>query len=438
MPRLITTSLTLSALLCLPCAAQDDAGNTSPSLERLAEHYRLKHKQALDAIRPQLEELLTRLKEQSDGGRKARPSTATRDALVKLGSTIVPTLVKQLDPNSKSPGRIRYSSELTKVLLQLNPEASIDELLEMTRKGSSRGKDFAVQVLGVSQSKDRVEGHLIKLYSESKDISKQTLLVSIATLATEDGIDFIVDKLGSEDPEEGKGAIAALVAAKSVAAAPSILKIANSAREASKVIKEICDYYVAVPSVVNKEHTTALLGLTQSKRLSIEDRIRLLDTLIVHKDEWPRDANKTLKQLSEIGNPELREAVLVGLALTGDRGAKKDLIRGYEAAVDENPGYSDAYIDLAEIQYKLRDYRDAKKNFERALAFGRVFGSRKASVHLGLARCCALEKKYKDAEKWLKNGMSSSQILSHVDDPAFAQMREHAKYGEVFREESSD
>jgi tetratricopeptide (TPR) repeat protein len=140
--------------------------------------------------------------------------------------------------------------------------------------------------------------------------------------------------------------------------------------------------------------------------------------------------------MADTGNMQLREAVLVGLALSGDRGAKNDLIRSFEDAIKENPLWSDSYVDLADIQYKVRDYRDAKKNYERALGLGRISGGRKRQVHLGLARCCAIEKKYKDAEKWLKSGLSNSQILEQAGDPAFASMKEHAKYGKVFQEGS--
>ena len=430
--------LFLALSLCPTALAQAAQDDSAPSLEKLAEQYRLKREAAISALRPEVERHLSRLRDLTTGKRSIGSTSTVRAALVKLGSESVPILVGQLDPGVGKASAERLSAQISLVLMQLNLQAGIEPLLKITRDGSPRGKELAARVLGASASPTRVDGPLIALYTEQKELSRVELLTALARLGSDRGLGFVIERMSSQDIGEGKSALRALAAAEAVAAAPEILALTSSPSDAAKYINEICSYYAACASTVNREHASALLSLTKSKRLSIEDRIALLHTLIANEKHWPSDAKKILRQMADTGNMQLREAVLVALALSGDRGAKNDLIRTFEDAVKENPLYSDAYIDLAEIQFKVREYRDSKKNYERALALGRVGGTRKRQVHLGLARCCAIEKKYKDAEKWLKTGMSTSQILNQADDPAFAQMREHAKYGEVFREESSD
>jgi tetratricopeptide (TPR) repeat protein len=432
----------LTSLILLACAlsptsvaraAQDDA---PPSIETLIERYRAEREAATQALRPEVEQGISRLRDLTARERSIGSTANVRAALVELGSGIVPLLIEQLDPKSGTAGEQRLSSQLALVLMELNLESAIAPLLKITREGSPRGKELAARVLGACAAPLRVNESLITLYTDQKTISRVTLLTALAQLESEEGLSFVTERINSNNVEEGKAAITALTATSSVNAGPKIMALAESPSDAAKYIKQICAYYKACASVFNRQHAEALLQLTESKRLSIEDRIALLNILTENEKHWPSDAKKTLKQMADTGNMQLREAVLVGLALTGDRGAKNDLIRSFEDAIKANPLWSDSYVDLADIQYKVRDYRDAKKNYERALGLGRYTTRRKREMHLGLARCCAIEKKYKDAEKWLKTGLSNSQILEQAGDPAFASMKEHAKYGEVFREDS--
>jgi tetratricopeptide (TPR) repeat protein len=432
----------LTSLIILACAlsptsvaraAQDDG---PPSIETLIERYRAEREAATEALRPEVERQISRLRNFTASERYIGSTATIRAALVKLGSGIVPLLIEKLDPKGEKASEQRLSSQLAMVLMDLNLESAIDPLLKIARDGSRIGKELATRVLGACAAPRRVNETLITLYTEQKEISRITLLTALARLESEEGLTFVKERIRSDDVEEGKAAITALAAAASATAGPEIMALALSPSDAAKYIQQICAYYRACGSVFNRQHAEALLQLTESKRLSIEDRIALLNILIENEKHWPSDAKRTLKQMADTGNMQLREAVLVGLALTGDRGAKNDLIRSFEDAIKENPLWSDSYVDLADIQYKVRDYRDAKKNYERALGLGRISGGRKRQVHLGLARCCAIEKKYKDAEKWLKSGLSNSQILEQAGDPAFASMKEHAKYGKVFQEGS--
>ncbi|MCH2106786.1 MAG: tetratricopeptide repeat protein, partial [Planctomycetes bacterium] len=95
--------------------------------------------------------------------------------------------------------------------------------------------------------------------------------------------------------------------------------------------------------------------------------------------------------------------------------------------------WADAWIDIATIEYRIEEYRDAIKHYEQAMKLGRIDTRRQRDVYLGLARCYAQEKKYKDAQQWLQRApISRRQLAELADDPDFREMAAHSKYGKTF------
>ena len=67
------------------------------------------------------------------------------------------------------------------------------------------------------------------------------------------------------------------------------------------------------------------------------------------------------------------------------------------------------------------------------MKLGRIDTRRQRDVYLGLARCYALEKKYKDAQQWLQRApISRRQLAELAEDPDFRDMAAHSKYGKTF------
>ena len=137
--------------------------------------------------------------------------------------------------------------------------------------------------------------------------------------------------------------------------------------------------------------------------------------------------------MAESGNRDLREAVLVALAISGDRNAKRELIEPYERALGRGGFWNDAWIDLAKIEYRIHEYRDAIKHYEAAMKIGRIDTRRQRDVYIGLARCYARLGKYKDAQPWLQRApISRSQLADLATDPDFQEMAAHSRYSSVF------
>ena len=56
-----------------------------------------------------------------------------------------------------------------------------------------------------------------------------------------------------------------------------------------------------------------------------------------------------------------------------------------------------------------------------------------SAPHLGIARCYALLGRFKEAREYLRNAPVSRETIRNLaDDPDFAEMSAHPKYGDVF------
>ncbi len=414
-------------------AAQEDG---PPSIEELIERYRERSEAALEARRAEVEYRLEQLKEHSKAEHQ-NSMDKVRAELIELGSEIAPLLIGSLDPGRK-PDRAAqgFSTQIAMVLEELSLAPIHDPLIQIARSGSLAGRRLAIRVLGASTDSARVSPVLKELYAADESPPRATILTSLARLGGAENLSFVTDRLNSEDRAEIDAALYALTQARVSGAADHILVFAANTRTAAAHIEEICAWYRACPAVFDKQHGASTLQLMRSSRITQEDRIALVNLLSAHERHWPSNTKKTLEDMAETGNSELREAVLIALVLSGDRGAKRDLIRPYEEQLARNPRWNDAWIDLATVEYKIHEYRDAIKHYETAMKLGRIDTRSQRDVYLGLARCYALTNKYRDAQEWLQRApISRKQLASLANDPDFVEMASHSRYGEVFGSE---
>lgn len=424
--------MVIAAALLLSTGALGAQTDGPPSIEDLTEKYKERSEAAVEALRAEVEYLLAQLKDQSKSGNQSSTGRV-REKLVDLGSEVSPLLISSLDPGKES-GRasLNFASQVARVLQELDLAPILSPLIKMATTGSSSGRRLAIQVLGYSQEASRVSPVLRELYA-GESPPRGTLLTSLARLNGPGDLSFVTDQLRSEEREEISAALYALATAKVSGAADQVLVFAADTREAAAHVKEICAWYQACPEVFDKQHGASILELTKSSRVNLEDRIALVKLLSINERHWPSGAKKALETLADSGSTELREAVLIALVLSGDRGAKKELLLPYQESLQRSGRWADAWIDLASIEYRIKEYRDAIKHYDQAMKLGRIDTRRQRDVYLGLARCYALEKKYKDAQQWLQRApISRKQLAELADDPDFREMAAHSKYGKTF------
>lgn len=426
----------------LPLPAQPLQADAPPSIEELIARYNARAEAATEALREEVDYLLKQLLSHAKSDRR-NSMDEVRAQLIALGSAVGPLLVPSIDPGRKATRTdLSFATQVAMVLEEISLLPVHDALMHKARNGASTGSRLAIRILGHSEDPNRISPFLKELYTNSETPPRATILTALAHLsrraaakdsvATEN-LSFITDRLHSEERTEIDAALTALTVAAVTEASDAILTFSSEVSEAAPHVDHLCAWYGACPSAFDKAHGSSVLALARSPRVKLEDRILLINILTTHEQHWPSGTKKTLEGMADSGNKDLREAVLIALALSGSRSAKKELLAPYELSHARNYRWADATIDLATIEYKIHEYRDAIRHYEAAMKMGRIDTRRQRDVYLGLARCYACEKKYRDAQTWLQRApISRKQLAALATDPDFIEMASHSRYASAF------
>jgi tetratricopeptide (TPR) repeat protein len=132
---------------------------------------------------------------------------------------------------------------------------------------------------------------------------------------------------------------------------------------------------------------------------------------------------------------ELHEAALEALYLVGDKNARRELLQEYDTAIERNKTWPSSYEARANVLYKLHDWREAMKDYQKALqlSVGDIHAHTEES-YIGLARCYAQTGKLKEAAQNIEKAPVSMKRLAELaKEPAFAKLAENPKYRGVFK-----
>ena len=131
----------------------------------------------------------------------------------------------------------------------------------------------------------------------------------------------------------------------------------------------------------------------------------------------------------------VRDGTLVALTLLKDPKARRDLMRFYDDQVKDNESWPLAYQRRGDIELQIGEYRDAARDYERALELhadaARLPGNR--DLWVNLARALVKDNKLKAAaDKLDEFSMSSEMRRTLKADPDFQPLVEHPKYKSLF------
>jgi len=119
----------------------------------------------------------------------------------------------------------------------------------------------------------------------------------------------------------------------------------------------------------------------------------------------------------------------------GDKNARRELLQEYDTAIERNKTWASSYEARANVLYKLHDYREAMKDYQKALQLSA--GDLKAHTeesYIGLARCYAQQGKLKEAAQHIEKAPVSMKRLAELaKEPVFAKLAENPKYRGVFK-----
>jgi tetratricopeptide (TPR) repeat protein len=357
--------------------------------------------------------------------------------LVALGPECAPLLIDQVDPGDKATdaGKLR-SAYVTQALVELGPRGITNEIVDIAQKGSPDGRLNAVKILAASPEPDRASPVLVSIFRSSHGDLRAAALAGLARNPGPDSEKVLVEALADSQPEIVALALTAMASAKNASLAPKVSKLAAATHEASAYVEPLVFYYRACPEAVDKPTLTALIRLAGEYSASTENRVHVLELLPTFADRFDAEHKKELKAISESPTRELHEAALVSLYLVGDKSARRELLQDYDVAIERNKTWASSYENRAGMLYRIADYREAIKDYQRALQLssGDLHAHQEES-YIGLARCYAQMGKLKEAAQQIEKAPISMKRLAELArEPVFAKLLE-SKYKTVFKTE---
>ncbi|MFT5050305.1 MAG: hypothetical protein ACI8QZ_001706 [Chlamydiales bacterium] len=438
-PALLATALLL--LLQCPLWAAPTPGQDA-SLERLLLRMRRAQDERLDPLRRAVENVVMELERMEPP--RGTGASAQRGRLVELGRSAAPLLLPWLEPGHAGPGargepgaeapkqepeQEKESDEPTReafraaqfaLALREMPSAAVtDRMLRLALHGSAEGRLNALVALATSPEPTRVQPVVHGIYTTEKGSLRRQALDTLTTL--EGPRDVFVEVLAQGDDELIAVALAALTADGSAEFAAPIIALLESSSGA-RHLPAILRYMRQARGTLDETSVDALVRVVVTKQMRPEDKVELLDTLSRIDAHLGTQAKKSLDPLTRSSSTEVAEATLILLALQRDSRARRQLLAPYDNAIERSKNRPKVYSGRAEIHYKVGDLRAAIRDYKRAVELAR--GNHVDEVSLvGLARCFALQGKFRDAANYLERAPISVATLHELaTDPDFAEM----------------
>lgn len=416
-------------------------GETAPkSLERLLIELRREQDRKATPLRRAVEDVVLALESVP---KESRDSSAAklRGRLVELGPASAPLLVRWIDPATRlglSDSESVESDQAQKfrakqiafALRGVATPAVTDPLVRLAREGSPAARLNAVVALQGCAEQERARPVLREIYANETGELRRSALESLATYPGSD--DLFVFAL--EDQELVGVALAAL--ANSKATQPGVMSgvidILETPR-ASRHLPAILNFFRAVPEAFDAQALDALANVLLGGELGVQQKTEVVDTLTRLDLSLSSALKKRLEPLTESRVRELAKNALILLARHRDSKARRRLLGPYDSKISSAKNRAKLYVDRGEIYYRIFDLRAAIKDYKRALELGRSRDVDSAPF-LGLARCYALQGKFKEAADYLDRAPISIATLNELaEDPDFAEMRSDKKGRLAFR-----
>lgn len=424
------------ALLLLLLGALGQPSSQDGSLEEYLRRQRAEREALHARLREPVRELVDRLEQLSDPTRSELERV--RQELDALGPEAGAILVVHIDPGnvetSPPSGTSLRAREVTDALMRARAPGIVDELIARTQTGSLTGRIHAVEVLGTSPDEERASAHLGTLFRTSEGRLRLEVVRSLATLGGGSNAATLRAALTDDDAEIVSTVLAALAEAHSTDAAPAVLNLTRVSDAAAPVSSQIVTYYLACPGVVDEDVLQALIDLALSNDVDLEKRIEVLEAIPSFESAKGSKLRRQLAPILDTSVTALREAGLICLAVLGDRSAKRDLLKAYDTVVQKNEDWPEAFERRADIHLKVGDYNEAIRDYKRAIELlsNRARQGAYRKLWINMARAYVQSKKLRQAHDTLVEvGLSAALKRELAEDPDFAPLREHSRYGRV-------
>ncbi len=355
--------------------------------------------------------------------------------LLALGPECALLIVDLVEPGAQGTDAQKLRAQYVLLtLMEMKSRAVTTRLIEIAQQGSVEGRVNAITALGTSPDVDRASPVVVGLFRSNQDDLRRAALTAIARLGGEANDRILEEGLADARPEVVGATIEALTLVHKVGLAPRVLRILASPTEAVQHQDALMSFYRTVPEAVDKAAVLAWIRVGGELSSTAQQRQKVFDFLPQFADRIDAEAKKQLRALSESSTKEISEGAMIVLVVAGDRNARKDLLAGYDEAIERNKDWPSSYSSRGDILYKIGDYSAAITDYKKAIQLGADdLRAQQVNAYIGLARCYALTKRVNDAYTTLDRApLTAKQLMALKTDPAFAKLVDNPKFKSLF------
>ncbi len=406
-------------------------GGKRESLEEFLARARAKQAEVFAHLGVELEALVKRIEALNlPPARQAREDLI--DECVKLGSEATPLFVRWLDPGTAALEKEKFrATQIAQALSRMDTRAATAGLLAMLARGSNEARVLAAGVLETSPEPERVRPELLAAFKTSQGQLHAAVLRTLLRLSSDD-LTLLDTVLGGDDEALCDVALGVLTEAKNATAEDRIHRLLSDPAHSSQHAQPLLLYYQTLPELVGAGQLKDLLALAGNSKVSVVMRGAIIDSLPQFVSSSSNELKRALDPIIAGADLKLAEAARVVLAKLGDRAAKRDLLKPYDDLIEAQSRWSQAYARRADILRRIGEYRDAEKDYKKALEVGKNENNPQPDTFIGLARCEAQQGHFREAAQWLSNApIKLDQLKALASDPDFAKLRA-SKHGDVF------
>ncbi len=395
------------------------------SLEELLKQAEEARARSLEALQPEVARLAGELDGLKIPTRSSR-TVARQRALRELGGDAAPLMLPFLEPGRKPRKASIFRAELmAEVVADLASAAVTDELLRMAREGTPLARINALTALAGTPEPRRVTRPLQRIAAGGGSIGasaelgaavQEAAFLTLATLGTQEGIEFIKGKVSDSNASVAAAALAGLGAAPVETSSGVVLQLLSTPG-APGLAMELVAYYDQHSELMDElDHSRALGGVAVNAETSSEARVELFDLLRTTDAKVGTPVKRKIDDYTNFARSDVRTAALMLLARMKDRGARKALLE----EIGE-PGGDQAFFivqnatDRAQLLHEIGDYSASVKEWRRAIEASKGSSrNRNKELFIGIAQTLARQKKFREAKQYLEDAPISLKELQSL------------------------
>ena len=430
MHRVLLTTLVLAGLAA-PLRADRQ------SIEEALEAARAAREAERATLRPEVESILAGVMEAA-AEHNQREVERLRKKIVDLGTGAGLVLIDMVDPGLNAPIAIeRRAREAATVLERMHGIALLPPLLAIAEEGSLEGRPRAIGVLGFWPDSEVVGPRLERIYNSGRKRDRDAALSALAQLGGDAARRVFMAALGSDQADRVEQALIELGRFPDPELAVLVGPLIDDRERCAKFLSPLLDFFTGQPAELTEERAAALLMLVQTRKISDDASVELLERIGTFDLDLRDELDERLETLQAIQRRSVAEAASVCRARLGDAKALRDLENYYSDRIDSSRDKEDPkpYAARADMYLRVGRPKKAERDFDRAIVLdGGWGGFVNRDYYIGLARARAQQGRTSQAAKALEeaklNDKEREQLAADAD---FAELVD-SRYGAVLTE----